>query len=317
MKRLQYSGFTIVELIIVIVVVGILAAITIVGYSGVQKGARESAVTADLTNVAKKMTLDYVHNSAYEMTDTDVDGGNGLPASKGTTYQYTSTGTTYCITGTNGTVSYKITNTTPNPAPGGCPGHGVNGVAAIKNYAANPSAVGSTTGFGAAGGTQATATLSIASDQAHHGTTSLKKVITGTGQTGAMGRPPSGTLVLNTGDKVSWSFWAYSTKAGSLSVYIEGTKTADGTYAGAGGGAAVTIPANTWTKVTGTWTATLGMNVTQAGGYNLSVVAGDTAWFDEFMITKTSTPQNYADGSSTNWVWDGTANNSTSTGPPL
>ncbi|RYZ85786.1 MAG: prepilin-type N-terminal cleavage/methylation domain-containing protein, partial [Moraxellaceae bacterium] len=42
------SGFTIVELLIVIVVIGILAAIVIVGYQGVTKRANDTAVRSDL-----------------------------------------------------------------------------------------------------------------------------------------------------------------------------------------------------------------------------------------------------------------------------
>jgi hypothetical protein len=123
-------------------------------------------------------------------------------------------------------------------------------------------------------------------------------------------------MVVNTGEKVYWSFWVYSTKAGTITIYIEGSKVSDGTYAGAGAGTAA-IPANTWTKVSGSWTATLGMNVSQAGGYNLNVVAGDIVWFDEFMVTKANSLPNYADGTTANWVWNGTANNATSSGPPV
>lgn len=316
MRHTKSTGFTIVELLIVIVVIAILAAITIVAYTGVQKGARESAVQADLTTVARKMALDYASGGAYATVEADVAGGAGLPTGS-TSYQFTSTGTTYCITGTNGDVSYKVSSAAPTPSSGGCPGHGVNGVAAMTNYAANPSAVGSTTGFGQAGGGPVATTTTIASDQAHHGTTSLKREVTGaSGYTGAMARPPAGSLVVNTGEKVHWSFWIYSTKAGTINVYIEGSKVSDGTYAGAGSGT-VAIPANTWTKVSGSWTATLGMNVSQAGGYNLNVVAGDIVWFDEFMVAKGSSLPNYADGTTANWVWNGAANNATSSGPPV
>ena len=45
-KRNTSHGFTIVELLIVIVVIGVLAAITIVAYNGIQKRARTVAATA-------------------------------------------------------------------------------------------------------------------------------------------------------------------------------------------------------------------------------------------------------------------------------
>jgi len=48
-------GFTIVELLIVIVVIGILAAITIVAYNGVQTRARNSAAQSAAENMAKKL----------------------------------------------------------------------------------------------------------------------------------------------------------------------------------------------------------------------------------------------------------------------
>ena len=61
MKR---SGFTIVELLIVIVVIGILAAITIVAFNGVQNRAHNTAVMNDLSNAAKKIEL-------FKATDTN------------------------------------------------------------------------------------------------------------------------------------------------------------------------------------------------------------------------------------------------------
>ena len=49
----KQSGFTIVELLIVIVVIGILAAITIVAYNGIQQRAQASAIVSDLRAAEK------------------------------------------------------------------------------------------------------------------------------------------------------------------------------------------------------------------------------------------------------------------------
>lgn len=46
----RQNGFTIVELLIVIIVIAILAAITVVGYGAIQRNARISAVKTDLKN---------------------------------------------------------------------------------------------------------------------------------------------------------------------------------------------------------------------------------------------------------------------------
>lgn len=53
----NHTGFTIVELLIVIVVIGILAAITIVAYSGIQNRANDAAVQSDLRNFGTTMGL--------------------------------------------------------------------------------------------------------------------------------------------------------------------------------------------------------------------------------------------------------------------
>ncbi len=47
------KGFTIVELLIVVVVIGILAAITIVAFTGIQNNARNSERQSDASSIAK------------------------------------------------------------------------------------------------------------------------------------------------------------------------------------------------------------------------------------------------------------------------
>jgi len=61
-------GFTIVELLIVIVVIGILAAITIVAYNGVQMRGRDSVRKSDLVSINKAIKLFYADNGNYPMT---------------------------------------------------------------------------------------------------------------------------------------------------------------------------------------------------------------------------------------------------------
>lgn len=62
-RRWASNGFTIVELLIVIVVIAILAAITVVAFNGVQNRAHDSAVQNDLRNFGVQLKAYAVDNS--------------------------------------------------------------------------------------------------------------------------------------------------------------------------------------------------------------------------------------------------------------
>ena len=71
----KQKGFTIVELLIVIVVIGILAAITIVAYNGIQARARDNTRKQDLAQIAKALHLYAIDNDNY------IETGSGCGAS--------------------------------------------------------------------------------------------------------------------------------------------------------------------------------------------------------------------------------------------
>ena len=85
------SGFTIVELLIVIVVIGILAAIVIVSYNGVTNRAKDTERSAELSSIQKALELYYTDNGGYPRCPSG-SGPNLAP------YTYTTGTVTGCLT---------------------------------------------------------------------------------------------------------------------------------------------------------------------------------------------------------------------------
>lgn len=125
-RRSKYSGFTIVELLVVIVVIGILAAITIVSFTGVGQKAIVASLQSDLNNDANQLKMYHVEYDVYPSAinnDTkcptlpDADTKYCLKASIGTTLSYSGGGQSFTITATKNGITYSITEDSgPTPA---------------------------------------------------------------------------------------------------------------------------------------------------------------------------------------------------------
>lgn len=297
------TGFTIVELLIVIVVIAILAAISIVAYTGVQNKARISAVSSALGQVNHKLAAIAVDGNGYpaDLASAGINNTNGI------TYEYSVNNNvnpaTYCVTATTGGTSYKASSTSPTPAPGGCAGHGVGGQSAVVNLITNPSFEVNTS-IWAAGGDQGNPTVTRASGgQAGSWRVTLSKAApVGSAQFNYVANNLTG------GSTYTLGFWAWADAPGSANVQLARN---NGTFS-------PFINLTFSVTTTPTFFTASGTAPADATQMRLRVTPktdGTATHYDGFIVTEGTSMTGYADGNSTNWIWDGTPDLSTSRGP--
>lgn len=93
LKQTNKRGFTIVELLIVIIVIAILAAITIVAYNGITNRAKSTKAQSTAANMVKKLEAYNAETGNYPATFSLLTG-----AASSTTYYVAGTDATFVPT---------------------------------------------------------------------------------------------------------------------------------------------------------------------------------------------------------------------------
>jgi len=119
------EGFTLVELAVIILIVGILIAISVFGWGTWRQRTAENVLKNDLSQAASQLKNDLNWKNTYPLTEELANGGKGLPKSQGTNYQYTFNVATseYCLTATSdteGVRAFHITSGDTTPQEGAC-----------------------------------------------------------------------------------------------------------------------------------------------------------------------------------------------------
>jgi len=302
----RHSGFTIVELLIVVVVIAILAAITIVAYNGITNNAKNSAAQSAASQAAKKMAIALVQNGNTYPTDKNgFLALAGLAETGGTTYQYSLTNDSagYCVTTASNGKSYFTTNTNVTPTAGVCPGHAPVGGTIIVNLVNNPSLEENANGWVSSSGSLNPTRVQVS------GQWTFRGVRTDT-VAAALRASYSLPSTVTVGNTYTASATVYSSNARTVSIAVRQAGTTSTVFTADHSFAAGETKRISVTGVTSQ--GSVYVNILTATG-----TVGETYYVDEVMLTEGPILYPYSDGNTPGWAWDGVAGNSTSRGPAL
>ncbi len=329
---LYQRGFSIVELIIVVMVIGILVAITVVSYNGVQSSAREKSVLADMESVetevarfATKNNTQYssalnwyskgASNSNFTFTPS---GANIIDVVANTTQyciriynpqtKYATLATAYVKCSDEASVAALIPSAAARTASGGL---------TVTNLSANPSAQSNGTGWSARGG----AVIARVTTLGYVGTASIRTTVPVAAASTAGARFFSSTAAVPSLFSASTTYqvsaWVYVPVGGpDVRLFIEGAAKASESITSA----SRTSVKGAWTRLSASFkTGTTGALYLNVVNDAATTVADTQFWVDAVMITEGPYLYQYADGTFTSngwsWVSGGTANNARSSGP--
>ncbi len=314
-KQSKYrSGFTIVELLIVVVVIAILAAITIIAYNGITGKAKASAAASAAESAVKKVHVYTLSNGDQLPADLATAG---VTDQGGTTFQYrTNTSVVpqyFCVTATANSISYFANNTDQTtPKLGACPGHGANGATTVTNRAVNPQLLG-TSGPVDFINTTAQQIATVSSTKYAQG----QAVTTAIATLSLI--PPSDRWAISAGQSTFTRVTVRNPNGGSRAYYValrfyDGA----GTYLTGSGSSPATIAAGSTATFTISGTApanTASVGISVSRDASVTPAAGDLIQVTNVWLSDRDAT--FATGDSPGWAWNGAANNSTSSGPAL
>lgn len=107
-------GFTIVELLVVIVVIAILAAIVTVAYNGVRRSAEISTLSNEIRTVSQQLEYQRTLGGIYPISLGSIKKSDAYQ------YGYNATDTTYCLSLKKGEYQYRVSNTNQKIEEGVC-----------------------------------------------------------------------------------------------------------------------------------------------------------------------------------------------------
>lgn len=374
-NRATSKAFTIVELLIVIVVIGILAAITIVGYSAVINNANDKSVQADLAKIEDAIKLFNLDNNVYPSSSSDINAAmtkSTIAINKGSynvdTSVITNHNVDYCYTpgvGTSYTViamskSKNIFYTSDSSggvkqyagswastATALCAAVAPTSTTYYRGYATDDTVTGPWRSWTGVGTTITSTNLAVnpsfendATGVLMYNGAAITRVASATAASGGyVGRvvkstvgsglialiyPTTYTPNSDISVRLRVRLSPGSTSTNTVSIILPGYKDGGGVGYSTVGGSSTPISSGplsstTWNDVVlqGYKTVTdptlnivgIGIQAEQSWAVN------DGVEIDAVMIVKAPTIAGFSDGNTTSWIWNGTANGSSSTGP--
>lgn len=317
-------GFTIVELLIVVVIIAILAAITIVAYNGITQRANAAAAQSGAEQVAKKLaTYAIDNNDTFPATLASL----GFVNSGNLTYQYSvaSGSTGYCATVLTSGASYYVgskysytgsssgTIDQLTPTSGSCPGQGSN---TITNYSEDPGAEVGLDSYGPAG---SGSSMTRDTSKSLSGNASVRVSMGQNAGTDLVGislfQYSNVTTILAPNTTYTVSAWVWvPTGTVNIDLIVQGA----GKSSVANPTQRTSATKNQWERIYNTFTtSSSGSIAIYAVNNAATATAGTQFWVDNIMVNTGTSPANYADGSTAGWIWNGATGLSTSTGPAV